>query len=360
MPETDAAHRLLTRLMTRLRERRRAPAGTLAVLALLAARLGHPRPAASLTRLALGGGRITDYRVSWLLYRLARECPADAGDGRAGVRVPGRHETAATLAAQYRLFTGAAKVDLLNGAGGAGMALWDLAGEPVRDEITPSLRATAGAILRRTSNGLYHGRAGGILLLRMTGCRCGEDPAQAEAIDALVRDVERLDAAALDTGELGIGGVTLCYGIPGMLAALGPAADPDVLARISRAPVTRASLARLDGHLAGETADAIVCHGLAGAGLAGRLSPCWRDLMGPDRTARVAARLAGWLDRVGDEAVDAVFGTSIGSSVLEGPIGVALVLAETTTTTPPWWGIGVSLGDGTSAVAGRTTTGATA
>ncbi|WP_433346902.1 hypothetical protein [Micromonospora sp. CA-111912] len=351
MPEVDAARRLLRRLMAHLRQRGNATVDALAALALLASRLDHRPLAVSLTQLALRGEPVSDHRVTWLLHRLVDECLASAA-GHLDVPASTGPAAAEVLTAQYRRFVEAGELDPINGAGGIGITLWDVAGPAARDELVPALTRTALGILRTPSNGVYHGRSGGILLLRMLGRRYGRDGVLTGPVDALVRDIERLEPAVLDTGGLGAGGVTLCSGLPGMLAALGPDAEPAVLERMVRAPITQASLRRLDELLVDETADVTFCHGLAGLSLAIRLSPCWAGLVGADRASALAARLSAHLDRVDEQAVADAFDTPYVHSVLSGPVGVALALAETVTDTPPWWGSGVSLGDGTSAVAG--------
>ncbi|WP_229399254.1 hypothetical protein [Micromonospora okii] len=351
MPEVDAARRLLRRLVEHLRHRGGATVDALAALALLASRLDHRPLAGSLTRLALRGEPVSDHRVTWLLRRLAEECDAAAADHSETPAATGP-AAAEVLAAQHRRFVDADELDPINGAVGIGIMLWDVADPEARHELATALTQASLGILRAPSNGLYHGRGGGILSLRMLGHRYGRDRELTGPVDALVRDVQRLEPTELDTGGLGVGGVTLCAGLPGLLAALGPDADPAVLARMVRAPITPASLRRLDDLLVDGTADTTFCHGLAGLSLAMRLSPCWAGLVGAERSGALAARLSAHLDRVDGQAVADVFDTPYVLSVLSGPVGVALALAETATGTPPWWGIGVSLGDGTPAVAG--------
>ncbi|MFV2116765.1 hypothetical protein ACFHW0_31185 [Micromonospora sp. LOL_025] len=359
MSDVDAAHRFLARLMGQLKQRGRAPAGTLAACALLASRLGHRPLAVSLVRLALRGETTADHRAAWLLHRLVGECLPESPD-RAEILARTRREATVRLVEQYRRLTADGDVDPINGAGGVAMALWDVADGSTRHQFAPDVARTATTIVHRPRNDVYHGRSGGILLLRMLGARYGLDPALTTAVDTVVGEYATLDPATLDTGLLGVGGVTLCSGQPGMLTALGPDADPAVLARIVGAPITRASLHRLDGLLADENADIGFCHGLAGVGLGIRLAPSWQDLVGPDRADRLTARLAGHLDRTDDAAVATVLAMPVVHSVLTGPLGVALALAETRASTPPWWAVGVSLGDGTSAVVQRRAIGVTA
>ncbi|MBQ1041052.1 MULTISPECIES: hypothetical protein [unclassified Micromonospora] len=356
-PDVEPARRLLRRLVAHLQVRGRASADALAALALLAARLGHRSLAASLTRVALRDQAPYDYRTAWLLHRLAGHCLAGSEDHAALLAGTGERAVEVLLA-RYRYTTTAGDVDPINGAGSAGMALWEAAGEPTRAELLPSLRETARAIVRRPRNDLYHGRSGGVLLLRMLGRRYGRDAVMTTAVDTVVRDYQLLDPAVVDTGVLGTGGVTLCSGPAGMLAAVGPAADPAVLAAFVHAPVTRACLDRLDHLLADETADVTVCHGLGGISLGARLSPCWRELVGPQRRARLTERLATYLDHVEDAEVAAVFDTPFARSVLEHPFGVALALAENANSTALWWGAAVSLPDGTPAGIGHPAIGA--
>ncbi|WP_174533113.1 hypothetical protein [Micromonospora chalcea] len=356
-PDVEAARRLLRRSVAHLRVRGRASAEALAALALLAARLDHRSLAASLTRVALRDQAPDDYRTAWLLHRLAGHCLAGSEDHAALLARTGERAIEVLLA-RYRYTTAAGDVDPINGAGSAAMALWEVAGEATRDELLPSLRETARAIVRRPRNDLYHGRSGGILLLRMLGRRYGRDPVTTTAVDAVAREYRLLDPAVVDTGILGTGGVTLCSGPAGMLAALGPQADPAVLAAFVDAPVTRACLDRLDHLLADETADVTLCHGLGGISLGARLSPCWRELVGPRRQARLTERLATYLDQVDEQEVLAVFDTPFARSVLEHPYGVALALAETANSTPLWWAAAVSLPDGTPAGIGGPAIGA--
>ncbi|MEV0135929.1 hypothetical protein AB0H83_46745 [Dactylosporangium sp. NPDC050688] len=351
--DVEPARRLLRRYLSLLQARGRASADVLAAFALLAARLGHRSTAASLTRLALRDEAPADHRVAWLLHRLAAHCLDDGVDGEDAGVAAARQRAAEVLLARYRQAAEAGDVDPINGAGSAGMALWEATGEADRAELLPSLRETAAAIVRRTRNDLYHGRSGGVLLLRLLGERYGRDAAMTAALDAVVHDYVRLEPAVLATGALGTGGVTLCSGPAGMLAAAGPQADPAVLAAFAGAPVTRAVLDRLDEQLDDPTADVTLCHGLAGVSLGTRLSPAWRELVGPQRQARLAERLAAHLDRLDDAAVAAVFDTPFVRSVLERPFGVALALAECAGPTPSWWGTAVSLPDGTPAGIGR-------
>ncbi|MDG4796327.1 hypothetical protein [Micromonospora sp. WMMD1082] len=356
MAEADAARRLLRRLVTELRQRGHASLEAVAALALLASRLGQQALAASLTELAVRGGPAPDFRVSWLRHRLVAEC-LSPGPDHAETLAWTRAEAVDVATAFYRHYTEAGDLDLINGAGGVGMTLWDLADEAARARMTPSLTQIALSLGELESHGLYHGRSGGILLLRMLGHRYGQDPSVTAAVDALVRHVAQQDAAVLDSGWWGVSGVTMCYGQPGMLTALGPEVDPDVLAGLVNAAITGPALARLDGLLAAPGSDLTVCHGLAGLSLVTTLAPGWRELVGPDRQVRLAARLAHHLDQIDDQAVGAVFDTPFKLSVIEGTLGVALALAEAETTSWPWWGVCVSLGDGSAAVAGGQTMG---
>ncbi|MBQ1023988.1 hypothetical protein [Micromonospora sp. C95] len=353
MAEADAARRLLRRLVAELRQRGHASPEAATALALLACRLGQASLAASLTELAVRGGQVLDFRISWLRHRLAGEC-LPPGPGHAETLARTRAEAMEVLDAFYRHHLEAGDVDLINGAGGVGMTLWDLADEPARARLAQPITRIALSILEQRSYGLYHGRSGGILLLRMLGRRYGEDRQVTAAVDALLRHLEGLTPAVLDRDWLGVGGVTMCYGQPGMLTALGPEVDPLVLARFVDAAITGPALARLDELLADADADAdvSVCHGLAGLSLVTRFAPGWRELVGPDRRARLAARLAHHLDQADDQAVAAIFDTPFLLSVIEGTLGTALALAECETTSRPWWGICVSLGDGSAAVAG--------
>ncbi|TCB96734.1 hypothetical protein E0H26_13980 [Micromonospora zingiberis] len=351
MAEADAARRLLRRLVAELRRRGHASPTAAAALALLASRLGHQALAASLTELALRGGQVPDFRVGWLRHRLVGEC-LSPGPGHAETLARTRAEADEVLDAFYRYYVEAGDVDLINGAGGVGMALWDLADEAARARMTQPITEIARCIMEQDSPGLYHGRSGGILLLRMLDRRYGQDQLTTAAVDALVRHLAQLTPAAPDTGWLGMGGVGLCYGQPGMLTALGPEVDPAVLARFVDAAVTDPALDRLDDLLGDVDADLTVCHGLAGLSLVTKLAPGWRELIGPDRRTRLAVRLAHHLDQTSDQAIAAIFDTPFLLSVLEGTLGMALTLAETETTSRPWWGVCVSLGDGSAAVAG--------
>ncbi|MEE6261312.1 glycoside hydrolase family protein [Plantactinospora sonchi] len=348
MAESDAARRLLRRLVAELRQRGHASPEALTALALLASRLGQQGLAASLTELAFRGGQVPDFRVSWLRHRLVGEC-LPPGPGQAERLVRGRAEAVEVADAFYRHYLENGDHDLINGAGGVAMILWDLADEPARARTAPSVAEIAMSIMEQGSPGLYHGRSGGILLLRMLGRRYGQDRPMTTAVDALIRDLERLTPDVLDRGWLGVGGVTMCYGQPGMLTALGPGVDQGVLAGLIDAPITGPAVQRLDELLADPGSDVTVCHGLAGLSLATRLAPGWRDLVGPGRRARLAARLARHLDRTDDRTVTAVFDTPLKMSLIEGTLGVALALAETEATSRPWWGVCVSLGDGSAA-----------
>lgn len=351
MPEVDAARRFLRRLVDELRRRDRASPEGLAAAALLASRLGHRSLAASLTRLALRGRPTPDQRIAWLLHRLVADCLAESPEHAGDLARTGK-EAAATLTTAYHITVEAGDLDLINGAGGIGMALWDVLDAAERVPFASALTRTARALLDQPGSGLYHGRAGGVLLSRMLGREYGQDPTVTTAVDALVREFEGLATAALDPDVLRAGWVALCAGQPGILAALGPTADPAVLARFAAVPIASKSLDWLDQLLADATADVTVCHGLAGLSLATRLAPAWREVVGPDRAARLAARLAAHLDQVDDLAMAGVVDGPFVMSVVEGALGVALALAETVTTTLPWWGIAVSLGDGTPVVAG--------
>ncbi|WBB51945.1 hypothetical protein [Verrucosispora sp. WMMD573] len=351
MAEADAARRLLRRLVVELRRRGHVSSEAATALALLASRLGQRGLAASLTELAVRGGQVPDFRISWLRHRLVGEC-LPVGPGHAETLARTRAQAVEMLDAFYRHHVEAADADLVNGAGGVVMSLWDLADEPTRARLAQPITGIALSIMEQDSPGLYHGRSGGILLLRMLGRRYGEDRLVTAAVDALLRHLEQLSPASLDRGWLGVGGVTMCYGQPGMLTALGPEVDPLVLARFVDAAITGPALARLDGLLADAGADISVCHGLAGLSLVTRFAPGWRELVGPDRRARLAARLAHHLDQADDQAVAAIFDTPFLLSVIEGTLGAALALAECETTSRPWWGVCVSLGDGSAAVAG--------
>ncbi|WP_422772982.1 hypothetical protein ACN28C_08515 [Plantactinospora sp. WMMC1484] len=348
MAEADAARRLLRRLVVELRQRGHASPEAMAALALLASRLGQRALAASLTELAVRGGQVPDFRVGWLRHRLVGEC-LPPGPGHATWLAGTRAEAVELGDAFYRYHLDDGDVDLINGAGGVGMALWDLADEAARASLVQSLTQVALAISAQESHGLYHGRSGGILLLRMLGRRYGQDRPMTAAVDALVRHLEQLPPDVLDRGWLGVGGVTMCYGQPGMLTALGPEVDPGVLAGFINASITGPAVQRLDELLADPGSDVTVCHGLAGLSLVTKLAPGWRELVGPDRRARLAARLAGHLDETDDRTVTAVFDTPLKLSLIEGTLGVALALAETETTSRPWWGVCVSLGDGSAA-----------
>ncbi|BCJ69565.1 hypothetical protein [Polymorphospora rubra] len=351
MAEADAARRLLRRLVAELRRRGHASPEAVAALALLASRLGQQALAASLTELAVRGGQVPDFRVGWLRHRLVGEC-LPPGPGHAETLARTRAEAVEVLDASYRCYVETGDVDLINGAGGVGMTLWDLADEPARARMAQPITRIARSIMEQDSPGLYHGRSGGILLLRMLDRRYGQDRLMTAAVDALVLHLEQLTPAVLDGGWLGIGGVTMCYGQPGMLTALGPEVDPVVLAGFVDAAVTGPALDRLDELLGDVGADVTLCHGLAGLSLVTKLAPGWRELVGPDRRTRLAARLARHLDQTGDQVVAAIFDTPFLLSVLEGTLGMALALAETETTSRPWWGVCVSLGDGSAAVAG--------
>ncbi|MGI5215312.1 hypothetical protein [Plantactinospora sp. CA-290183] len=297
-----------------------------------------------------------DFRVSWLRHRLVGEC-LSPGSGHAETLARTRAEAVEVLDAFYRHYVEAGNVDLVNGAGGVGMTLWDLADEPARARMAQSITQVALSIMEQESHGLYHGRSGGILLLRMLDRRYGQDRLVTAAVDALVLHLEQLTPAVLDRGWLGVGGVTMCYGQPGMLTALGPEVDPVVLAGLVNAAITGAALDRLDDLLADIGSDVTVCHGLAGLSLVTKLAPAWRELVGPDRRDRLAVRLARHLDQIDDQAVAAIFDTPFVLSVLEGTLGMALALAETETTSRPWWGVCLSLSDGSAAVAGGRATG---
>jgi hypothetical protein len=351
MHEVDAARRLLRRLIDELRRRGSAPPEPVVACALLASRLGHREMASSLTRLALRGRPLPDYRVVWLLHRLSEECSTGNSEDVATWN-PSDIAAIEALRLWYQEFLRIGDIDPINGATGVGLALWDLADSGARAELRPSLEKCAVDVLRWRKYGLYHGRSGGILVLRMLGRAPGRDPDLTMAVDALLEEIERLRPAALDTGQLGRGGIALCTGLPGFLTALGTDTDPGALERVTAAVITEASLERLDRLAGDDDADTTLCHGLAGAVLATRLSACWHDLVGTDRAIRLTTRLAEHLDRAGDEAVEATFDGPFMLSVLEGPLGVALALAETATASPPWWGIGMTLGDGTPAVAG--------
>ncbi|MEU9510051.1 hypothetical protein AB0D32_27650 [Micromonospora sp. NPDC048170] len=372
MPDTDAAANLLARLVAAVRHRRRAPASALAGIALLALRLDRQPLAAALTRVALGGGPVADDRTAWLLCRLAEYCLSAAPDDRALVAAA-RRKAVAVLHEQYRFDLAADHVDLINGAGGVGMRLWDVADDALRRAVAPSLAEAANQIARQPTNGLYHGRSGALLLRRMLhtvptadtasaapavadtagGTTPGPTAARRDTGDAVVvDDLARLTPAALDTGELGIGGVTLCYGLPGMAVALGPDVDPRLAAAVEGTPVAAASLTRLAALVADPDSDETLCHGLAGVGLAMRLAPLWRRIVPDDLRTRLTDRLVAHLDRADDEQVYATFDVPSVHAMLSGPLGVALALAETANPTPPWWGAGLSLGDGTPTVAG--------
>ncbi|MFD0853717.1 hypothetical protein ACFQ07_15880, partial [Actinomadura adrarensis] len=235
--------------------------------------------ASSLTRLALRGRPLPDYRIVWLLHRLSEECAAGtSGD----VATWNRSDIAAIEALRlwYQEFLRIGDIDPINGATGVGLALWDLADSEARAELRPSLEKCAVDVLRLKEHGLYHGRSGGILVLRMLGRAHGRDPEFTMAVDALLEEIERLRPAALDTGQLGKGGVALCMGLPGFLTALGADIDPGSLERITAATITGASLERLERLVDDDDADTTLCHGLAGAVLATRLSPSWHDLVG--------------------------------------------------------------------------------
>ncbi|WP_327041310.1 hypothetical protein OG400_29380 [Micromonospora ureilytica] len=347
MAEADAARRLLRRLVAELRQRGHASPEAVAALALLASRLGQQPLAASLTELAVRGGQVPDFRVNWLRHRLVGEC-LSAGPGQAERSVRTRAEAVEAGDAFYRHYLDDGDVDLINGAGGVGMMLWDLADEAARARLARSLIQVALSSMEQKSHGLYHGRGGGILLLRMLGRRYGQDRRMTAAVDALVRHLEQLTPAVLDRGWLGVGGVTMCYGQPGMLTALGPEVDPEVLTGFINASITGPAVQRLDELLADPGSDVTLCHGLAGLSLATRLAPGWRELVGPDRRARLAARLARHLNQTDDQTVTAVLDTPLKVSLIEGTLGVALALAETETTSRPWWGVCVSLGDGSA------------
>ncbi|MEO3743673.1 hypothetical protein [Plantactinospora sp. B5E13] len=348
MAESDAARRLLRRLVAELRQRGHASPEAMAALALLASRLGQRTLAASLTELAVRGGQVPDFRVGWLRHRLVGEC-LSPGPGHAERLARTRAEAVDVVDAFYRHYLENGDLDLINGAGGVAMTRWDLADEATRARMARSLAQIAMSVMEQESYGLYHGRSGGILLLRMLGRRYGQDRPMTTAVDALVRHLERLTPDVLDRGWLGVGGVTMCYGQPGMLTALGPEVDPGVLAGIVSAAITGPAVQRLDELLADPDADVTVCHGLAGLSLATRLAPGWWDLVGPGRRSRLATRLARHLDQTDDRTVTAVLDTPLKLSLIEGTLGVALALAETETTSRPWWGVCVSLGDGSVA-----------
>ncbi|MFI6785096.1 hypothetical protein [Micromonospora sp. NPDC050276] len=347
MAEADAARRLLRRLVAELRQRGHASPEAVAALALLASRLGQRALAASLTELAVRGGQVPDFRVNWLRHRLVGEC-FSSGPGHTERLTRTRADAVEVGDVFYRHYLDDGDVDLINGAGGVGMMLWDLADETARASLARSLIQVALSSMEQESHGLYHGRSGGILLLRMLGRRYGQDRRMTAAVDALVRHLEQLTPAVLDRGWLGVGGVTMCYGQPGMLTALGPEVDPEVLTGFSNATITGPAVQRLDELLANPGSDVTVCHGLAGLSLATRLAPGWRELVGPDRRARLAARLARHLDQTDDQTVTAILDTPLKLSLIEGTLGVALALAETETTSRPWWGVCVSLGDGSA------------
>ncbi|MEV6520048.1 hypothetical protein AB0M37_30125 [Micromonospora chalcea] len=347
MSDPQAAGRLLAKLVVELRERGGAPAATLAGIALLAQRL-HRRPlAAGLTRVALGAGPTADDRTAWLLHRLARECLGDEPDDPRLVAAAHRNAVAA-LRAQYRSDLEAGNVDLINGAGGAGMRLWDVADDELRGSMAASLADVARRIAARPSNGLYHGRPGNLLLRRMLADVADEQA----AATTVVGDLLRLTPAALDTGELGVGGVTLCSGLPGTAVALGPDVDAALAVSVTQAPVTTPTLARLATLVADPGSDETLCHGLAGVALAARLAPLWAGLVPDDLRVRLTARLVAYLDRTDDGGLNAVFGMPLAHALLSGPLGVALALVEATEPTPPWWGAVLSLGDGTASVVG--------
>ncbi|MEU6077254.1 hypothetical protein [Micromonospora sp. NPDC047074] len=368
---------MLARLVGAVRQRGRAPAPALAGVALLARRLDRRPLAAALTRVALGGGPVADERTAWLLCRLADDCLTAAPEDRALAAVA-RRDAVAALREQYRYDLAADHVDLINGAGGVGMRLWDVADDALRRAVAPSLAGVARDLTRQPTNGLYHGRGGALLLRRMLAAAAPAGPAAAPSgvaagpgvirpdtgaadggpvgdppgLAPVVDDLARLTPAALDTGELGVGGVTLCYGLPGIAVALGPEVDPDLSAEVDRAPVAAASLTRLADLLADPGSDETLCHGLAGVGLAMKLAPLWHRMVPDDLRTRLAGRLVGHLDRADDAQVGSVFDVPLVHAVLSGPLGVALALAETANPTPPWWGAGMSLGDGTPTVAG--------
>jgi hypothetical protein len=317
MSEAAAADRLLVRLIQQLQRRGKAPADALVGTALLAQRLGRRPLAGRLLTAAGRGSPESDELTSWLMHYVGRAC-ADGDE-------PALSQTVTTLRDCFDRLVRADEVDLISGACGLGFMLWDLLDEGEQIAFAPALLSCSRRAMRLPDPGLFHGRGGGLLVYRTVS---------AGMIDADVVAAYPGEIPVPDPGADGLesGWVALCVGLPGILAALGdsPAATP--LAALF--PAARALLSELIGDPA---ADPTICHGLAGALLVAQQVPAWRNALGPELIGGLVAGLARHLDRLDDTAVAVTFDTPLVDSLLSGPLGVALALAETDMVDSPSW-----------------------
>lgn len=341
LSQTGAASRFLARAVAHLRDRGRASAEARLGLALLADRLGHERLARDLvvsmphitvdsapTRVVdvtAASALVASVRAAWLHRELGRRTGA-------AYRPAGR-ELVDALRVAHGTLAAARHVDLINGAGGVALMLWQALDPSGRANVAPSLVDTVLQMFALPPDGLFHGNAGGLALLdrmRRTGASTGPAGHRAEQIVASLV----AGAANRPNDVRGMGGGALCLGLPGTIVGLGRAADAAALADAGEA--VAATLTAQLSHTSTASTDPTVCHGVAGPVLAVALAPVWRGILGPHRLHMLQATIGRHLDAT--DPFD-TFTTSLTTAVLSGPLGVALALVETARQTddPPWW-----------------------